>query len=90
MKKMCTPRLAWLAALFVVLTLRAGSVCGQAPAWSWADAPGGGNAYATVIDSAGNVYLAGELRGTAVFGATTLSNTLGCTHKCGLGGNLAG
>ncbi|MBC7449181.1 MAG: hypothetical protein H7330_14105, partial [Hymenobacteraceae bacterium] len=75
MKKIPARRLAWLATLIVVLTLHAGAAVAQAPAWTWADAPGGGNAYVTVSDGAGNVYIAGELRGTAVFGATTLSNT---------------
>lgn len=46
----------------------------QTPAWDWAVSPGAGYCRSTVIDAAGNAYVTGRFRGSATFGATTLTS----------------
>ena len=69
------PGRSWLAALLVVLgLLPAARAAAQAPSWDWAITPGVGFGSRTVVDRAGNVYVAGSFTGTATFGATTLTS----------------
>lgn len=74
MKKLLTRQFLGLVVLLAGL-LPAGHALGQAPTWSWAADPGRGFCFNTVVDAAGNMYVAGAFYDTIRFGTTTLIST---------------
>ncbi len=70
---------SWLR-LLVALTLLLGAAypfAGQAQQYQWTLVAGEGEGRATAVDAAGNVYVAGNFRGTATFGTVSLTSTGG-------------
>lgn len=67
------PPLRWLLLLTLCL-LSTGRLCAQAPTWQYAGSAGVGLGESTAIDGAGNTYVTGSFRGTATFGAITLTS----------------
>ncbi len=73
------PPLRWrlvfpVLVLSLLLLLRAGPLCAQAPAWQDGTSPGLGSGESTAVDGAGNTYVTGTFTGTATFGTTTLTS----------------
>jgi hypothetical protein len=64
-------------AVAALLALAPEPAAAQAPPWHWAHTLCIGNAAATALDAAGNVYVTGRFSGTATFGATTLTSAGG-------------